>query len=197
MARGSPLELDRISRFREAALPHFNAIYGFAYRLLRNRADAEDAVQECYLRALRYYDGQSGATARAWLFAIARNICCTELARSRTRETASEFTEESAEAALWIQTPDRPDDLTIRAQDITELQRRIDALPATYREVLVLREFSEASYTEIAKIIGAPVGTVMSRLARARALLTASEDFSNKAITVATALQPAGSKTAS
>jgi RNA polymerase sigma-70 factor, ECF subfamily len=161
---------DLARRFRDAALPHMDAVYSLARYLLRNPDDADDAVQECYLRALRHFNSFQGPAIKPWLMAILRNVCRAEYGR---RATAHDGDGEVAESAvpLW-QEPQRPPDAEMLARkDAESIRDLVASLPEAFREVLVLREVDDLSYRDIAKVIDAPVGTVMSRLARARAML--------------------------
>jgi RNA polymerase sigma-70 factor, ECF subfamily len=161
-------------RFRDAALPHLDAVYTLARYLLRNQADADDAVQECYLRALRHFDTLRSAAIKPWLLAILRNVCRTEYARRsvvQLRDVNAELDEPEAAEPLWGEAPETPETTMIRKLDAATIQRLVAALPHPFREVIVLREINDLSYREIAEVVGAPVGTVMSRLARARAVL--------------------------
>jgi RNA polymerase sigma-70 factor (ECF subfamily) len=165
---------EKTRRFREAALPHLDAVYTLARYLLRDPSDAEDAVQECYLRALKHFDGYRGPAMKPWLLAILRNVCHAEFARrARSTATAIDDLPESAEATapLWQETQDTPETQALQKRDANSIQRMIAALAEPFRETFVLREIQNLSYREIAEIVGAPVGTVMSRLARARAML--------------------------
>ena len=157
--------------FEEAVLPHLDAAYNLARWLTRNEDDAQDVVQDAYLRALRFFDGFRGSDARAWLLTIVRNTCYTWLKRKRAREVSSEFSEN-----MYSKESDAPDPETvqlIKAQ--TQLvSEAIEKLPLEFREVMVLRELEELSYKEIAAVTGVPIGTVMSRLARARKRLLVS-----------------------
>jgi RNA polymerase sigma-70 factor, ECF subfamily len=166
-------EADKARRFREAALPHLDDVYTLARYLLRDSADAEDAVQECYLRALKYFDGYRGPTMRPWLFAILRNVCRAEFSRrAASPNTAIEDTPEAAEQPpLWHEEQETPEAQMLRERDGAAIRRMIDALAEPFRETFVLREVNNLSYREIAEAVGVPVGTVMSRLARARAML--------------------------
>jgi RNA polymerase sigma-70 factor, ECF subfamily len=165
---------DTAQRFREAALPHLDALYTLARYLLRNPTDAEDAVQECYLRALRHFDSLRGADVKPWLFAILRNVCRVEFGR-RARMTLYDVNAENEEgsdaAPLWQEAQEDPEAELLRKLDDNTIQGLVAALPETFREVIVLRELEDMSYREIAEVIDAPVGTVMSRLARGRAML--------------------------
>jgi len=151
--------------FEEAVMPHLDAAYNLARWLMRNEDDAQDMVQEAYLRALRFFGGFHGTDARAWLLTIVRNTCYTWLKRNRSMELSGDF----EEVVLTIES-DEPDPeashmLKVRAQLVNEA---IEKLPIEFREVVILRELEELSYKEIAEITGIPIGTVMSRLSRAR-----------------------------
>lgn len=164
---------DRARRFREAALPHVDEVYTLARYLLRDAIDAEDAVQECYLRALKHFDGYRGPAMKPWLFAILRNVCRDEFARRASSPmVAIEDLPESAEQIpLWSETQETPESQMLRSRDAATVRRLVSTLAEPLRETLVLREVNDLSYREIADAVGAPVGTVMSRLARARAVL--------------------------
>ena len=170
---GSSDHQDTARRFRDAALPYLDDVYTLARYLLRNSADAEDAAQECYVRALRHFDSYHGPEMKPWLFAILRNVCRAEFAR---RSGAAVGTEEDAQAdeeasPLWQEAPASPEAAMIREWDAETIRRLVADLPMTFREAIVLREVNELSYREIADVVGVPVGTVMSRLARARCML--------------------------
>ena len=157
---------DTLAQFEKAMLPHMNAAYNLARWLMRNESDAEDAVQEAYLRAFRFFNSFQGGDGRGWLFAIVRNTCRTALQRSGSQPQTAEFQEEihSYENA-------HSETQMLRQDDIESVRWCIDRLPAEYREVIVLRELEQMAYKEIAAAIEAPLGTIMSRLARARARL--------------------------
>ena len=161
---------DRAALFEQAVLPHLNAAFNLARWLTRNPDDASDVVQEAYLRALRYFDGFAGEDGKAWLLSIVRHTCFTWLRRNRPAELMP-LAEETGDGGGHGVDPDDPESLTLAARDRALLNRLIDELPAEYREVVVLRELEELSYREIAAIAAIPIGTVMSRLARARARL--------------------------
>jgi RNA polymerase sigma-70 factor (ECF subfamily) len=161
---------DRQALFEQAVLPHLNAAYNLARWLTRNPDDAADVVQEAYLRALRYFDGFAGEDGKAWLLSIVRHTCFTWLRRNRPAELAP-LPDETADGGGHGVEPGDPETLTIAARDRALLNRLIADLPPEFREVVVLRELEELSYREIAAIAAIPVGTVMSRLARARARL--------------------------
>ena len=156
--------------FEEAVMPHLDAAYNLARWLTRNEHDAQDMVQEAYLRALRFFGGFHGTDARAWLLTIVRNTCYTWLKRKQGPEFSCDF-----EEAVMTKESDEPDpesshELKVQAQLINEA---IEKLPVEFREVVILRELEELSYKEIAAITGIPIGTVMSRLSRARKRLLA------------------------
>jgi RNA polymerase sigma-70 factor (ECF subfamily) len=164
----------KAQRFREAALPYLDDVYTVARYLLRDPADAEDAVQECYLRALKHFDSYRGPAMKPWLLAILRNVCHAEFARrAKSNTTAMDDLPESAETTepLWQESQDTPEAEMLQKRDAGTIQRMIAALAEPFRETFVLREIQNLSYREIAETVGAPVGTVMSRLARARAML--------------------------
>lgn len=150
-------------------LPHLDAAYTLARWLLRRPEEADDAVQEAFMRALRAFDGYEGGDARAWLLAIVRNVCFTQLKRQSSRDNVivlgEAFERQEQIAASGEPTPDRALE---QRQDAERVRAAIAELPAEFREVLVLREIEEMSYRDIAGIAGIPMGTVMSRLARAR-----------------------------
>jgi RNA polymerase sigma-70 factor (ECF subfamily) len=170
---GSDNDPERARRFRDAALPHLDDVYTLARYLLRDANDAEDAVQECYLRALRHFDSYRGPAIKPWLFAILRNICRAEFAR-RANSAAEDVVRDEQATPLWHETQDTPEEQVLRHRDANAIRRLVAALAEPFRETFVLREIQNLSYREIADILGAPVGTVMSRLARARAMLRAA-----------------------
>jgi RNA polymerase sigma-70 factor (ECF subfamily) len=165
---------ERARRFRDATLPHLDALYTFARYLLRDPADADDAVQECYLRALRHFDTLRSPDVKPWLFAILRNVCRAEYGR-RSRvllyDVNAEPDKPESAIPLWQETQDTPETEMLRKLDAETIRGLVAALPDAFREVIVLREVDDLSYREIAAIVSAPVGTVMSRLARGRAML--------------------------
>ncbi len=155
---------DRRRRFEAQALPHLDAAYNLARWLSRSPADADDIVQDAMLRAFRAFDGFRGGDARAWLLTIVRN-CWISAGRATRRRGHTVLDDEMAAAG-----PD-PEENAIQSGHQRRLQAMIARLPDDFREVLILREMEDMSYREIADITGAPIGTVMSRLARARAML--------------------------
>jgi RNA polymerase sigma-70 factor (ECF subfamily) len=167
-------EHDRARRFRDAALPYLDDVYALARYLMRNGADAEDAVQECYLRALRHFDSYRGPAMKPWLLTILRNVCYGEFARRGRQEAPADDADAdlaAGELPIWQEPEASPEAAVIRVQDGDTIRRLIAALPQPFREAIVLREVNDLSYQEIADVAGVPVGTVMSRLGRARSML--------------------------
>lgn len=156
---------DTLSQFEEAVLPHQDAAYNLARWLTRNDQDAEDLVQEAFLRAFKSFDSFYGGNARAWLLTIVRNTCYTWLGKNRGRELSDSLENRSQEIESDI--PD-PQSLSLQGEDIRLVRQAVEALPVEFREAIVLRHLEGLSYKEIASIAGIPLGTVMSRLARAR-----------------------------
>jgi len=168
---------EKVRRFRDAALPCLDDVYTLARYLMRNEADAEDAVQECYLRALRHFDSYRGPEIKPWLLAILRNVCKTEFARRGATPVTSEGkNNEQAEdpPPIWQEQQPSPEAQLLQRSDGQRIRRLVAALPQPFREAVVLRDINNLSYREIAEVAGIPVGTVMSRLARARSMLRAA-----------------------
>ena len=164
---------EQARRYRELAMPHLDDVYTLARYLLRDATDADDAVQECYLRALKHFHSYRGPAMKPWLFAILRNVCRAEYMRRATTPTkAIEDVPESAEQPpLWHEAEETPEAQLLRRWDSDTIRRLVAALAEPFRETFVLREIQNLSYREIAEVAEVPVGTVMSRLARARAML--------------------------
>ena len=164
---------ERARRFRDAALPHLDDVYTLARYLLRDASDAEDAVQECYLRALKHFDSYRGPAIKPWLLAILRNVCRAEYARRANSPTGAieDIADKQEQTSLWSEAPETPETHILRQRDASTIRRLVSALAEPFRETFVLREIQNLSYREIADIAEVPVGTVMSRLARARAML--------------------------
>jgi RNA polymerase sigma-70 factor, ECF subfamily len=160
--RLSPQELER---FTERVLPYLDAAHNLARYLLRDPHEAQEAVQEAFLRAIRHFDGFRGVDGRAWLLSIVRNTCLTQLRRRRSGSEKVEFDEEIHSPQEEGSGPEADLASTITAESVRE---GLDQLAVEYREVLVLRELEGLSYKEIAHVAGVPIGTVMSRLARGR-----------------------------
>jgi len=154
-----------VSVFEETILPHLDAAYNLARWLAHNERDAEDVVQEAFLRALRHFSSFKGGDARPWLLAIVRNTYYTWLKHNRLPQEATTFDEHTHP---HTEDTEDPETLLLREADRQIVRRALRRLPHEFLEVIVLREFEELSYKEIAEIIQVPNGTVMSRLARAR-----------------------------
>ena len=154
-----------LDRFEQAILPHLDAAHNLARWLVRGGSDAEDIVQEASLRAWRGFGTFRGSDGRGWLLAIVRNTCFTWLRKNRRQDLADEFDEN-----IHSHEPDAPDPerRLFESLDTHRVQKALEDLPAEFREAIVLRELEGLSYKEIGDIAGVPIGTVMSRLARAR-----------------------------
>jgi RNA polymerase sigma factor (sigma-70 family) len=151
------------ARFEMVAVPHMASAYNLARWLIGNDHDADDVVQEAYLRALRFFDSFHGIDGRSWILAIVRNVCYTWLKQNRRQPLAIE------DEMLEVQdTKPSPETLHLAEIDQQLLRRAIEDLPAEFREAIILRELEGLSYKEIGAVTGTPIGTVMSRLARAR-----------------------------
>ena len=177
MADDAVAEQERMRTFQAAALPHLDDVYTLARYLMRNTQDAEDAVQECYLRALRHFDSYRGPAMKPWLLAILRNVCNAEFARRSKEEVPTDYSQDESlaeEMPMWQEPQASPEKMIVRQQDTATIRRLVAELPEPFREAIVLREMNNLSYQEIAQVAGVPVGTVMSRLARARAMLRAA-----------------------
>ncbi len=159
----------RLPLFEQAILPHLNAAYNLARWLTGHDQDAQDVVQEACLRAFRAFDGFYGADGRAWLLTIVRNTAYTALQKNKAARLTTPFDEE-IHGDLQTEKSD-PSAIMRLAEDADRLQNAMENLPMEFREALVLRHQEGLSYNEIARVAGIPPGTVMSRLARARARL--------------------------
>jgi RNA polymerase sigma-70 factor (ECF subfamily) len=164
-----PMPSPLVPDFQELAATHLESAYNLARWLVRDPALADDVVQDAMLRALRYYHGFRGENARAWLLQIVRNVALTRLKRAGTESPASE---DAASASQVVEVAhDGPEKALMRQDDQRLLHELLAGLPVDLRECLILREIEELSYKEIARIVDAPIGTVMSRLWRGRKLL--------------------------
>jgi RNA polymerase sigma factor (sigma-70 family) len=163
-------------RFAETVVPHLDDAYGLARWLTGSGADAEDVVQDACMRALVSLEAASVERPRAWLLAIVRNTAFSWIAKNRPK--AIMLTDDSllleTAAAKRPDSPADPEEALIAAADEAALEAAIQALPHVFREVVVLRDINGLSYRDIAAAVGAPVGTVMSRLGRGRGLLMES-----------------------
>ena len=162
------MESSELVRFEAAVLPHLDAAYTLARYLTRNEHDAEDVVQDACLRALKYFEGFRGeeaTSARAWLLAIVRNTAFSSRRRERPDAVVLQFDEAQHSDAV---ADEHPEAEVLRSAAKESLGRALDRLAPEFREVIVLRELEGLSYKEISDVAGVPVGTVMSRLSRAR-----------------------------
>lgn len=150
--------------FDEAVLPHLDAAYQLARWLMANEHDAEDVVQEACLRAFRYFRTFSGGNSRAWFLRIVRNTCYGWYGQNR--QLASDEFDEGQHSGAGIAM--NPETLLLRAANVALIEQALRELPDRFREVLVLRELEGLSYQELAEVLGIPIGSVMSRLSRAR-----------------------------
>jgi RNA polymerase sigma-70 factor (ECF subfamily) len=163
---------ERGRRFEQLVAPHLGAAFNFARWLTHNDHDAQDIVQDASLRALRFLDGLRGEDARPWLLGIVRNATWSWLQANRPSELTAR--EDDGEPQIPAPSSDEPETSAIRRAEARLLNEAITALPPPLREVIVLRELEDLAYRQIAHIAGIPIGTVMSRLARARRLLSQS-----------------------
>jgi RNA polymerase sigma-70 factor (ECF subfamily) len=159
---------ERLARFEQIILPHLGAAYNLARWLTRDAHDADDVVQEAYLRAYQFFDGFHGSDGRSWLLRVVRNTCYTWLERNRSRQPTQAFDETKHSKGQSEPGPEAP---LVAGENKDLLWRALADLPDEFREAIVLRELEGMSYKEIAAVTGAPIGTVMSRLARGRAQL--------------------------
>jgi RNA polymerase sigma-70 factor, ECF subfamily len=165
--------------FERAVLPHLDAAYNLARWLAGNPTVAEDVVQEAVLRALKYFASFRGGSGRTWLLQIVRNVSHSHFRAERARREVA-FTRQPGAAEdegkdTDMEVPDPgvgPEVALMHRQELGEVTRALNAMPVTLRECIVLRELEALSYRDIAQITGAPIGTVMSRLSRARQVLT-------------------------
>jgi RNA polymerase sigma factor (sigma-70 family) len=159
------LEHNDLPNFAQAVLPHLDAAYNLARWLTCNEQDAQDIVQEAYLRAFRFFPAFRGGDARAWIMKIVRNTCYTWLHKNQPLQGATEFDED-----LFV--PDsrdpNPEEVVLQNDSGNLVRKALEKLPTNFREVLILRELDGMSYKEIAEITGMAAGTVMSSLSRAR-----------------------------
>jgi RNA polymerase sigma-70 factor (ECF subfamily) len=163
-------EQDR-ARFESMAMPHLDAAYNLARWLTHDGHDAEDVVHESMLRAMRYIGSFRGESARAWLLQIVRNTTFSWLKENRSADVVALDDSDDGWQQIAAPAAEEPPALAMRKADRRQINDAIAALPVVYREALVLRELEDLSYAEIARIADVPIGTVMSRLARARALM--------------------------
>ena len=165
---------DKRSRFEAQVLPHLDAAYRLARWLSRSPADADDVVQDALLRAFRGFDSLRGSDAKAWLLTIVRN-CHSTASRQQRKQASAPLPEEhdTQDGHTMIAMTPGPEQSADHRDEARTLDRLLSTLPEEHREILVLRELEDMNYREIAAITSLPMGTVMSRLARARAALRA------------------------
>jgi RNA polymerase sigma-70 factor (ECF subfamily) len=157
-------------RFEALIIPHLDAAYTLARYVLRDEHDAQDAVQDAALRAFRYFSTYRDGDPRAWFLAIVRNCCHTLRRRNPAIPLNDSLVEEMSQS---LYEPTETDSLAIEKSQQAAITRAVQNLPVEFREVIVLREVQELSYAEISEVTGVPIGTVMSRLSRARKRLAA------------------------
>ena len=168
LRRGPLTDSERLTQFEQLMLPHMTAAYNLARWLTRQEQDASDVTQEAMVRAFTFFKGYHGGDARAWLLTIVRNTCYTWLRKNRSHEVTTSFdldlhdTEDPAAS---------PEQVAVQTADQELLRKAFAEIPLEYREVLVLRELEGLSYREICGVTDLPMGTVMSRLSRARSRL--------------------------
>lgn len=155
---------------RDLTLPHLDSAYNLARWLMGSPQDASDAVHTAFLRAARYVHTYAGGNARAWWLSIVRNCCLAILSARRPRDVSLESLQADAESLIASEA-DEPEEQLHLAQSAALVMDQLGRLPTEFREVLVLREIEDLPYREIAEVLGVPIGTVMSRLARARRMM--------------------------
>jgi RNA polymerase sigma factor (sigma-70 family) len=189
-ATSSSLADQALPGFEELAMPLFDSLYNFALWMVRNSNDAEDLVQETYLKALRgFATFQPATNFRAWIFQILRNTFLSSRAKLDRRMTVAMESDDGTELAVDTETPEM---ILMNRSNYQLIQRAIEDLPLHYREALLLCEVEQMSYQEISKVLAIPIGTVMSRLARARKALRGSLNRTSDASPSAERRQTAG-----
>ncbi|MFL6763990.1 MAG: sigma-70 family RNA polymerase sigma factor [Sphingomicrobium sp.] len=173
---GSPPGVGQVAEFNRLIVPHLDGAYNLARYLARDGVLAEDVVQDAMVRAFRAFGKYRGGSPRAWLFAIVRNCCRTaqSSAAGRVALVIHESGLSDDAAARMSEQPDpgpTPEEEVMRRADVDRVRSAVEAIPEPFREAIVLRELEDLSYAEIGEVTGVPIGTVMSRLARGRAML--------------------------
>ena len=168
LARSQGSEAADADRFRTIMLPHLDSAYNFARYLTRDPIVAEDVVQDAFMRAFRAFSTYQGGSAKGWLFAIVRN-CFHDRIKAQGDGQFVDFANETLESV----NEETPESLLLQKRDVALVRTTVESLPEPFRETLVLRELEEMSYKEISALTAVPIGTVMSRLARARHMLGA------------------------
>jgi len=165
--------LTKEKRFQVMIMPHLDSAFNLARWLTRSDQDAEDIVQESYLRAFKFFDSFHGEDGRAWLLSIVRNTFYTWHQQNKMQVINTPFEEDlhsikQEDASLEQNTNNKPEEMLIQEDNRRLVHQALEALPVEFREVIVMRELEELSYKQIAEIMGIPMGTVMSRLGRSR-----------------------------
>lgn len=173
--------MTRLATFESAVLPHLDAAYNLARWITRNDHDAEDVVQEAFMRAFHYFDRMKGEESRPWLLAIVRNTCYTWLEKNRPAEVAP-LDDADAVIDAMPSTAPSPEVIVLQTANRKLVNQALEELPVAFREVIVLREIEDMSYREIAAVAGIPIGTVMSRLARGREMLKRAIEARNRKV---------------
>ena len=158
-------EENKTAQFEAITLPLFGAAYNLARWLVGDDRDAEDVVQEAYLRAFRFFGGYRGGDSRSWLLTIVRNTCYTWLQQNRSRELTEPIEDRLDEVGI---TTENPETIFLHTVDAKLVRQALEELPIEFREILIMREMEDLSYKQISTIADLPIGTVMSRLARGR-----------------------------
>jgi RNA polymerase sigma-70 factor (ECF subfamily) len=172
MDDGQPPQ-DRARSFEAVALPHLDAAYNLARWITHNHQDAQDVIQDAYLKALSYFDSFDGRDARPWLLQTVRHAAYSWLAKNRPKDMVV-LDHDDAWPEVPGPTTQEPEAIALCKSERTRINAALATLPVGYRDVLILREMEELPYRDIARIAGIPIGTVMSRLARARRLMRAA-----------------------
>jgi RNA polymerase sigma-70 factor (ECF subfamily) len=172
-SRAERADAATLTAFENAVRPHVRSALALARSITRNTTEAEDVLQEAYVRAFTYFGSFRGDEPRRWFLSIIRNAAYAWLRKTRAEELVEmdDDTEDSESTNAEVANTDTPEVQLIRSLDAAWLNAEIARLPVQYREVLVLRELEDLSYREIADVVDSPIGTVMSRLARARSQL--------------------------
>jgi RNA polymerase sigma-70 factor (ECF subfamily) len=169
---------EEMRRFEAVILPHFDAAYNLARWMTRNTSDAEDITQEAMLRAFRFFATFRGENGRVWLLSIVRNTCLTWIRRHLPQQNSAEFDER---LHTDLQASLTPESEYLRQATGEQVRRAIEHLPPEFREVVLMRELEQLSYKEIATVTQSPLGTVMSRISRARNMLRRLIDAERRA----------------
>jgi RNA polymerase sigma-70 factor (ECF subfamily) len=164
-------EHEKQARFEQTVMPHLDAAYNLARWLTGNEHDAQDVVQDAYLRAYKFFGGFRGGNSRSWLLTIVRNVAYTWLQQNKSRHLTMPYEEEIHSVE---DDSANPSVVLVQSANRDHIRQAIDSLPVEFREIVVLREIEGLAYKEIADVAGIPIGTVMSRLARARKQLQKS-----------------------